>query len=451
MRIPIVGAAPDAGWCDPDDLWGIGFPVDSCMIVTSLQENPRTARVKAARASSRRLLEKYGIQLSTNPKTLLCFNTIQQLSCRPTKLCKELCYGWSINFQNAQSYPLFDANAKAIKKRRPARETEEIAYDIRAICNANGLDNIRWHGIGDLTPGPELAVVDALTADGAFVVWGFTRKGDVLEKLPVRDNLVFNLSVDRTMADRRLLQQARAADTHGTGLALMTEMGIAYRGRMFKRQPLAPWEKPERTARPKTKWAPGPDPLFARLAAMGLSYSVAFGYHGSNRLTRASVNDRNEPVSYPDECPATDPIGGGHFYGTCLRCGWCIRKLADKPSRNLGTHRRKYVPADDYDTTSYGEVRLEDGKQKGKPMPRRNPARDTTRDTVRTSTHWTDAMDAELSELWHLSNTALAGPGQGPSRYQRRCWAAREFHKAHPTVSTTAAYKRLERADAWRY
>jgi hypothetical protein len=61
---------------------------------------------------------------------------------------------------------------------------------------------------------------------------------------------------------------------------------------------------------------------------------------------------------------------------------------------------------------------------------------------------WTDAERAELSNLFHLANTALAGTS--PGRYERRLWASKEFSKAHPEVSSTAAYKELCRADAWR-
>ena len=44
----------------------------------------------------------------------------------------------------------------------------------------------------------------------------------------------------------------------------------------------------------------------------------------------------------------------------------------------------------------------------------------------------------ELSTLWHTSRTATTG------RYNRMLWASREFSKAHPEVSATAAYKDLE-------
>lgn len=49
---------------------------------------------------------------------------------------------------------------------------------------------------------------------------------------------------------------------------------------------------------------------------------------------------------------------------------------------------------------------------------------------------------AELINLWHLSRVALSG--KDSSRYARMIWTAKEFHKAHPEVSESGAYKDLE-------
>jgi len=61
----------------------------------------------------------------------------------------------------------------------------------------------------------------------------------------------------------------------------------------------------------------------------------------------------------------------------------------------------------------------------------------------------TDKQKAELANLYHLARTALAGTGKD-TPYQRRLWAAREYHKAHPEVGETAAYKELCRQSDWR-
>lgn len=52
------------------------------------------------------------------------------------------------------------------------------------------------------------------------------------------------------------------------------------------------------------------------------------------------------------------------------------------------------------------------------------------------------AHEGELSNLWHLSRTALSG--KDSSRYQRMLWASKEFAKAHPEVSSGGAYKDLD-------
>lgn len=50
--------------------------------------------------------------------------------------------------------------------------------------------------------------------------------------------------------------------------------------------------------------------------------------------------------------------------------------------------------------------------------------------------------EAELSQLWHLSRTATAGAS---GRWARLVWASQQYAAVHPDVSTTAAYKVLER------
>ena len=56
----------------------------------------------------------------------------------------------------------------------------------------------------------------------------------------------------------------------------------------------------------------------------------------------------------------------------------------------------------------------------------------------------TDAQMAELFNLFHLARTALAGTS--PSKYDQMIWATEEFHKLHPEISATAAYKDLDGA-----
>lgn len=48
----------------------------------------------------------------------------------------------------------------------------------------------------------------------------------------------------------------------------------------------------------------------------------------------------------------------------------------------------------------------------------------------------------ELINLFHLAKVPLSGGDN--SRWARMVWASKEFSKAHPEVSSTAAYKDLE-------
>lgn len=57
----------------------------------------------------------------------------------------------------------------------------------------------------------------------------------------------------------------------------------------------------------------------------------------------------------------------------------------------------------------------------------------------------TRAQGTELVNLFHLARTALCGKGKGiPSRHEKMLWASGEFHKEHPEISSTAAFKDLE-------
>ncbi len=52
------------------------------------------------------------------------------------------------------------------------------------------------------------------------------------------------------------------------------------------------------------------------------------------------------------------------------------------------------------------------------------------------------AQANELLGLWHLARTALSG--KECTRYTRMLWASKEFARAHPEITPTAAYKDLD-------
>lgn len=50
---------------------------------------------------------------------------------------------------------------------------------------------------------------------------------------------------------------------------------------------------------------------------------------------------------------------------------------------------------------------------------------------------------SELINLYHLARTALSGTSK-TSKYDRMVWVSKEFAKANPGISSTAAYKDLD-------
>ena len=57
--------------------------------------------------------------------------------------------------------------------------------------------------------------------------------------------------------------------------------------------------------------------------------------------------------------------------------------------------------------------------------------------------------EVELWNLYHLARVATSGTDQN-TRYGWNLWASKEYAKAHPEVSSTAAYKALCRGQEWR-
>ncbi len=118
---------------------------------------------------------------------------------------------------------------------------------------------------------------------------------------------------------------------------------------------MPPWDKPTKIKKPSRYYAPEPDPFYEQLVEGGFPISVVFGYHGSGRLTHVGV---------PDECPGTDPLAGGHFLGTCLKCGWCLQKPHVRKESTLKQSRHRWVDADAFTGKNFGEIWLDDGKRR---------------------------------------------------------------------------------------
>jgi hypothetical protein len=345
---------PDSSWFDPDELWGrlIVHGSPACDLA-HLSGNPPPAWLplvefdKDKAQNAVQILKSYGIKVSTNSKTLLCLNMTRALSCMMTRWCEKFCYGKSQNFcrENAVKSLLDNFDAFEFLAKADQQIVEDVAWALMTIALAHGISNMRVPGIGDFTPGL-IRVVDAMTAaDPEFTVWGFTRKAHLCSQLmPVRDNLVIWSSIDAAMPRGRLQHAFDFAKKHKTGISYSTEFGLSYQPRNGK-DPEPPWWDPPMYPSVNQEMA-GVDPFLEDLMKKR-KVDVIFGYHGRGYTTHVDVSMTSdmclEPTFGYPECPATDPLGGGHFVATCQECYWCIEKRARKPHRDLAEHRLNTV------------------------------------------------------------------------------------------------------------
>lgn len=321
------------------------------------------------RAACRLLLQ--GIHLSSNMKTQICINNLIEATCSGrSALCEAYCYGHGIRLtannamyaQNTRAFARFgekDVDATAMMERGEfalgykvaEKAIEQVADDIVFIVNSYGSDNMRWNGIGDLTDG-QVRVINAIgRRHPEFAVWGFSRKPEQMEKLDVLDNIVFNGSVDESTKPKALKRIIKATKRLGTGLAVVSDKGLTYK------KSINSWG-PEGITRTlvKQKTANIDEWLMDKIETEDVH--VCFGEHGNKGVTRLGVMPTPPSNLGPSsalgvapvngivpECPATDPLGGGHSINACQQCRWCMVKHS-QAKKKLGSdtlmeHRAK--------------------------------------------------------------------------------------------------------------
>jgi len=339
----------DSSFCDPDDMWGLNVGVEECQYTLP---NPAPAYVKIKKVTSSRATPKnyvmcglwaYGVTMSFNSKTAMSISTWLRSTCAPTKWCKKHCYGLGTRMTGKPQIAAYKGNTEAFNYMETADEFEvnQLADSMVRFCMFYNVPNIRWSGVGDLTPGQVRVIVAICNRHPDFTVWGFTKKGWLLMDSPVRDNMVFWASIDYTTPEELLQQQIKYAKKHKTGLAYATDYGIPHRIGKARKTPLT------KRAQSYIEELLEPDPYLIDLTnrKIPVPISVIFGLHSSRQNTRVGItyNDKTEENELYDlnECPATDPYGGGHFYAACQQCYWCVEK----------PHNREY-----YDLLSYKKI-----------------------------------------------------------------------------------------------
>jgi hypothetical protein len=286
-----------------------------------------------------------GIALSHNEKTRVCFSEwfgppvvrhpkTHRLRENPfgtcawaTELCREMCYGHSTRISSEKPRGVYETNVAELRV-MPDEAIAPLGDAMVYTTRYYGLDNLRWHGVGDLNPWSDRIVEYIVNTYDDFMLWGFTRTADRLLKLldatgGVRPNMLFWCSVDITTVQtpgrlERLCEVARECES---GLAFMSTCGTRFSSEgqrlVASHQPTRDEIEIEEQQRQL---------IFEAAADYGVPVHVCFGYHGKNKRTQLDI-DR--------ECPATNPRGNGHRYAACQYCGHCWSR------RDLGSRKRE--------------------------------------------------------------------------------------------------------------
>jgi len=326
--IPVVIPDPSESFRGLN-MWGIQFAQSDASLI--VQSNPqRIEYAKFSKGSGIRWaiakLFEHNLRLSHNEKTVMAVSQHQEGTCRPTADCRKYCYGYGARYISKNMYPIMIQNRDAFRALEKVTDNilSDVAEAIIVLCRQFGCDYIRWNSIGDLTYGQQL-IIEKLIQDHNFTVWGYTKKPEKLLELPVQDNLVFHLSIDSSTTEQAIEDSIVAADIHETSLAYASKEGLRYsnqskkKGIPLKRQP----------------YLEG-DAFLRYLLDNNYPIDVAFGFHGPGVVTHLGIDA---------ECPAADPLGGGHFFGACYQCNWCQRKPANREHRTLKEHRVNTIVA----------------------------------------------------------------------------------------------------------
>lgn len=224
-------------------------------------------------------------------------------SCAPTEWCRVKCYARGGHFSYTPQQTryllnsvLFDHYASC-----PYSDLEHEADSLVGRVMESGLANIRWNGGGDLSPGA-VRLINAITdRHPDFIVWGFSRRADMLGRLHARPNLRFTVSTDPTTPPWGRKGHDRVSLMH---CAKRLGGRVAYA-----------------TGTPQD---PKIKELRAVLKSEGLDLGVVFGEHRGPRHTI---------VGDPYECPSTKSSNGKG----CQECRWCFMSKEEKVAEGRST------------------------------------------------------------------------------------------------------------------
>lgn len=256
-----------------------------------------------------------GLQISKNKKTGSSVN-FDFTECRPTKLCREYCYGrlrsqgegfgtnngpitWPAQQMMYRRNSLWIKRAKLPELRAEAQRIADLGL---FTPEENGL---RWNGQGELSEGACRLI--PMLAECGVLIWGFSRRVDRLVRLGMRVqrlrrerriqlgcNPYFIGSIDSSTSEEDLLGLIKAtASLNVTGAPAIGMVAF---------DPLEARLLIDRVKRA------------AVLCRRGDPDLVMFGYHSNRTITKLGVRE---------ECPST--AGEDILCADCRRCSGQVK------------------------------------------------------------------------------------------------------------------------------
>lgn len=223
-------------------------------------------------------------------------------SCRPTKWCQTGCYARKGHFATWNRDKIKDLSVQQRKylvnsvlfshyASAPQEQVDQEADSLVGEALQRGYNNIRWNGGGDFSIGAVRLVNSITQRHPNFVIWGFSKRADMLQKLEPRPNLILTVSLDPTTP----LQTGQ-----GDSLSSLVSAAVRHGGRMA----LA-------TDIPSDPYLPVLTEMISQISGGLARLNVVFGYHSGAMHTK---------IGSRVECPSTS----GDSDAGCQKCRWCF-------------------------------------------------------------------------------------------------------------------------------
>lgn len=168
-----------------------------------------------------RVLEDYEESLtdhasvfSTNNKCRFSIDLPICLTCRPTSVCRALCYGFGPGHPQGQNIDVLRKQARVLNFLR-FTSPEAAAARIYHECKRKHMNFLRWCGVGDLIPEAVVVINTLSRLHPELTQWIVTRKPELAAHVTrAAPNLYLMFSLDASSADSRQRMHQMARHQH---------------------------------------------------------------------------------------------------------------------------------------------------------------------------------------------------------------------------------------------